>query len=146
MTSGQTEKSLWLASQPDTSVSGLRYAVYRTTEFSVASHNPAIRRKIPHKSVATVANSHSLVFFSGYPVSLVPIHEDSLDFSTITISHHTSVLSRKTYLVYAAYGSHPEVALLVREAEANGYVNLETKLAAGEKIQPGDKVYAVGMK
>ena len=38
------------------------------------------------------------------------------------------------------------VTVLVREAEANGYVNLETKLAAGEKIQPGDKVYAVGMK
>lgn len=38
------------------------------------------------------------------------------------------------------------VTELVREAEANGYVNLETKLAAGEKIQTGDKVYAVGMK
>ena len=38
------------------------------------------------------------------------------------------------------------VTELVREAETNGYVNLETKLAAGEKIQPGDKVYAVGMK
>lgn len=38
------------------------------------------------------------------------------------------------------------VTELVREAEANGYVNLETKLAAGEKIQSGDKVYAVGMK
>ena len=38
------------------------------------------------------------------------------------------------------------VTELVREAEANGYANLETKLAAGEKIQPGDKVYAVGMK
>lgn len=38
------------------------------------------------------------------------------------------------------------VTELVREAEANGYVNLKTKLAAGEKIQPGDKVYAVGMK
>ena len=38
------------------------------------------------------------------------------------------------------------VTELVREAEANGYVNLETKRAAGEKIQPGDKVYAVGMK
>ena len=38
------------------------------------------------------------------------------------------------------------VTELVREAEANGYVNLETKLAAGEKLQPGDKVYAVGMK
>ena len=38
------------------------------------------------------------------------------------------------------------VTELVREAEANGYVNLETTLAAGEKIQPGDKVYAVGMK
>ena len=38
------------------------------------------------------------------------------------------------------------VTELVREAEANGYVNLETKLVAGEKIQPGDKVYAVGMK
>lgn len=35
---------------------------------------------------------------------------------------------------------------LVREAEANGYVSLEAKQAAGEKIQPGDKVYAVGMK
>ena len=38
------------------------------------------------------------------------------------------------------------VTEFVREAEANGYVNLETKLAAGKKIQPGDKVYAVGMK
>ena len=38
------------------------------------------------------------------------------------------------------------VTELVREAEANGYVSLEAKQAAGEKIQPGDKVYAVGMK
>ena len=35
---------------------------------------------------------------------------------------------------------------LVKEAEANGYVSLEKKLEAGEKIQAGDKVYAVGMK
>ena len=34
------------------------------------------------------------------------------------------------------------VTELVREAEANGYVSLEAKQAAGEKIQPGDKVYA----
>ena len=38
------------------------------------------------------------------------------------------------------------VTELVREAEANGYVSLEAKQVAGEKIQPGDKVYAVGMK
>ena len=38
------------------------------------------------------------------------------------------------------------VTELVREAEANGYVSLEAKQAAGEKIQPGGKVYAVGMK
>lgn len=38
------------------------------------------------------------------------------------------------------------VTELVREAEANGYVSLEAKQAVGEKIQPGDKVYAVGMK
>ena len=38
------------------------------------------------------------------------------------------------------------VTELVREAEANGYVSLEAKQAAGEKLQPGDKVYAVGMK
>ena len=38
------------------------------------------------------------------------------------------------------------VTELVRGAEANGYVSLEAKQAAGEKIQPGDKVYAVGMK
>lgn len=38
------------------------------------------------------------------------------------------------------------VTELVREAETNGYVSLEAKQAAGEKIQPGDKVYAVGMK
>ena len=38
------------------------------------------------------------------------------------------------------------VTELVREAEANGYVSLEAKQTAGEKIQPGDKVYAVGMR
>ena len=38
------------------------------------------------------------------------------------------------------------VTELVREAEVNGYVSLEAKQVAGEKIQPGDKVYAVGMK
>ena len=37
------------------------------------------------------------------------------------------------------------VTELVREAEANGYVSLEAKQAAGEKIQPGDKVYANNM-
>lgn len=35
---------------------------------------------------------------------------------------------------------------LVKEAEANGYVSLEKKLESGDKIQPGDRVYAVGMK
>ena len=35
---------------------------------------------------------------------------------------------------------------LVREPEANGNDSLEAQQAAGEKIQPGDKVYAVGMK
>lgn len=35
---------------------------------------------------------------------------------------------------------------IVKQAEAAGYVSLEEKLARGEKIQTGDKVYAVGMK
>ena len=35
---------------------------------------------------------------------------------------------------------------LVKEAESKGYVYLEKKLESGEKIQTGDKVYAVGMK
>ena len=35
---------------------------------------------------------------------------------------------------------------LVKQAEAAGYVSLEKKLASGEKIQTGDKIYAVGMK
>ena len=35
---------------------------------------------------------------------------------------------------------------LVKEAESKGYVSLEKKLESGEKIQTGDKVYAVGMK
>ena len=33
-----------------------------------------------------------------------------------------------------------------REAEAAGYVSLENKLASGEQIKAGDKIYAVGMK
>ena len=38
------------------------------------------------------------------------------------------------------------VSELSREAEAVGYVSLDKKLASGEKIQTGDKIYAVGMK
>ena len=35
---------------------------------------------------------------------------------------------------------------IIKQAEAAGYVSLETKLARGEKIQTGDKIYTVGMK
>lgn len=35
---------------------------------------------------------------------------------------------------------------IVRQAQAAGYVSLEEKLAKGEQIKAGDKVYAVGMK
>ena len=35
---------------------------------------------------------------------------------------------------------------LTKEAEAAGYVSLENKIASGEKIKAGDKIYAVGMK
>ena len=35
---------------------------------------------------------------------------------------------------------------LVKQAEEAGYVSLEKKAASGEKIQAGDKIYAVGMK
>ncbi|MDE8682271.1 hypothetical protein PZH33_19970, partial [Blautia schinkii] len=35
---------------------------------------------------------------------------------------------------------------LTREAESAGYVSLENKLASGEQIKAGDKIYAVGMK
>ena len=38
------------------------------------------------------------------------------------------------------------VSELSREAEAAGYVSLDKKLASGEKIQTGDKIYAGGMK
>lgn len=38
------------------------------------------------------------------------------------------------------------VSRIIAEAEAAGYVSLEEKLAKGEKVQAGDKVYAVGMK
>ena len=38
------------------------------------------------------------------------------------------------------------VAEIVKEAEADGYESLESKLEKGEKIKAGDKVYAVGMK
>ena len=38
------------------------------------------------------------------------------------------------------------VTQMVKEAEAAGYVSLEEKLEKGEKIQPGDKIYTVGMK
>ena len=38
------------------------------------------------------------------------------------------------------------VSELSKEAEAAGYVSLDKKLASGEKIQTGDKIYAVGMK
>lgn len=38
------------------------------------------------------------------------------------------------------------VAELVKQAEAAGYVSLEKKLASGEKIKAGDKIYAADMK
>lgn len=38
------------------------------------------------------------------------------------------------------------VSEVIREAEAAGYVSLEEKLSRGEKLFPGDKVYAAGMK
>lgn len=38
------------------------------------------------------------------------------------------------------------VRQIVREAEAAGYVPLETKIKNGESVKPGDKIYAVGMK
>lgn len=38
------------------------------------------------------------------------------------------------------------VTQIIKEAEAAGYISLEEKLAKGEKVQPGDKVYTVGMK
>lgn len=34
----------------------------------------------------------------------------------------------------------------IRQAEEAGYVSLESKVAKGEKVQAGDKVYVVGMK
>lgn len=37
------------------------------------------------------------------------------------------------------------VAELIRQAETVGYVSMEKKLASGEKIQAGDKVYSVAM-
>ena len=37
------------------------------------------------------------------------------------------------------------VTELIRQAEAAGYVSMEKKLASGEKIQAGDKVYSVAM-
>ena len=37
------------------------------------------------------------------------------------------------------------VTELIRQAEAAGYVSMEQKLASGEKIQAGDKVYSVAM-
>ena len=38
------------------------------------------------------------------------------------------------------------VTEIVKQAEAAGYESLEAKMARGDKIQAGDKVYAVGMK
>ena len=38
------------------------------------------------------------------------------------------------------------VTEIVKQAEAAGYKSLEAKVARGDKIQAGDKVYAVGMK
>lgn len=38
------------------------------------------------------------------------------------------------------------VTRIVKEAEEAGYVSLEEKLAKGEPIRPGDKIYAAGMK
>lgn len=38
------------------------------------------------------------------------------------------------------------VSEVIREAEAAGYVSLEEKISRGERILPGDRIYAVGMK
>ncbi len=38
------------------------------------------------------------------------------------------------------------VTQIVKEAEAFGYRNLEEILAKGEKVEAGQRVYAVGMK
>ena len=38
------------------------------------------------------------------------------------------------------------VSELIRQAEAAGYVSLEEKIASGEQIKAGDKIYAEGMK
>ena len=38
------------------------------------------------------------------------------------------------------------VSELIRQAEAAGYVSLEEKIASGEQIKVGDKIYAEGMK
>lgn len=38
------------------------------------------------------------------------------------------------------------VTQIIKEAEAAGYVSLEEKLASGEMLKAGDKVYAAGMK
>lgn len=38
------------------------------------------------------------------------------------------------------------VSRIIEEAEAAGYVALEKKLAAGEKLKAGDKIYCAGMK
>ena len=38
------------------------------------------------------------------------------------------------------------VTELIRQAEKAGYVSLEEKLASGETIQAGDKIYAAGME
>lgn len=38
------------------------------------------------------------------------------------------------------------VTQIIKEARNAGYVSLEEKIANGEQIKPGDKIYAVGMK
>lgn len=38
------------------------------------------------------------------------------------------------------------VSELIRQAEAAGYISLEEKIASGEQIKAGDKIYAEGMK
>ena len=52
-----------------------------------------------------------------------------------------------SYIFWMLVKTERECVLeLTREAEAAGYVSLENKLASGEQIKAGDKIYAVGMK
>ena len=54
----------------------------------------------------------------------------------------------KNYRTFLDAGKTERVCVLVltRVGEAAGYVSLVHKLASGEQIKAGDKIYAVGMK